>query len=289
LRGSGAQGQFDATLARRLPLRILLAEDNTINQKLALKLLEKMGYRADVAANGLEVLEALGRQPYDVVLMDMQMPEMDGLEATRSVREGWPEEEQPRIIAMTANAMQGDREACLAAGMNDYISKPIQIDDLQEALRRCGAAQEALLDAPPVAATANNHARVEQQPSLVVDWGAIARLQSLQSEGEPDLVAQFIDLFLEETPGLLASMRAGLAQQSSDHIRRAAHTLKSTSADLGAIAMMRLCAELEKKGRRSSLEGSETLVTELEQEFDAVSRELQKWTGEIADEHLHRG
>ncbi len=119
--------QFDAGLGQRLPLRILLAEDNTVNQKLALRLLERMGYRADVVANGLEVLEALQRQRYDVILMDVQMPEMDGLEASRAIHEGWTAEQRPRIVAMTANAMQGDREECLDAGMDDYLTKPIQI------------------------------------------------------------------------------------------------------------------------------------------------------------------
>ena len=105
------------------------------NQKLALRLLTRMGYRADVAGNGLEVLASLQRQSYDVVLMDMQMPEMDGLEAARQIREKWAEK-GPHIIAMTANAMQGDRELCLAAGMNDYVSKPIQVKELVSALKR---------------------------------------------------------------------------------------------------------------------------------------------------------
>src|SRR5205085_2177173 len=126
-------------LAERLPLRILLAEDNTVNQKLALLLLQRMGYRADIAANGLEVLEALQRQSYDMILMDVQMPEMDGLEASRAIHEGWPTEQQrPRIVAMTANAMQDDREECLTAGMDDYLTKPIQVKALQVALERTG-------------------------------------------------------------------------------------------------------------------------------------------------------
>jgi signal transduction histidine kinase/DNA-binding response OmpR family regulator len=133
--------QFDPTLAARVPLRILLAEDNAVNQKLAVRMLERMGYRADIVANGLEVVEALIRQPYDLVLMDVQMPEMDGLEATRQIRSAFPPDKQPRIVAMTANAMQGDREECLAAGMNDYVSKPIQVKELQVALEKWGKAQ----------------------------------------------------------------------------------------------------------------------------------------------------
>jgi CheY-like chemotaxis protein len=124
-------------MAQRLPLRILLAEDYVVNQKLALRLLAQMGYRADIASNGLEAIQALQRQPYDVVLMDVQMPEMDGLEATQQIRARWPAGEQPRIIAMTANAMQGDREVCLQAGMDDYVSKPIRVDELVQALSRC--------------------------------------------------------------------------------------------------------------------------------------------------------
>ncbi|MEK7809996.1 MAG: response regulator [Chloroflexota bacterium] len=128
--------QFDATLGERCPLRVLLAEDNLVNQKLALRMLERFGYRADMVANGLEVLQALDRQEYDLILMDVQMPEMDGLEATRQIRSQYAAHKQPRIVAMTANAMQGDREECLAAGMNDYISKPIKVAELMKALER---------------------------------------------------------------------------------------------------------------------------------------------------------
>jgi len=123
-------------MAERHPLRILLAEDNVVNQKLALRLLQQMGYRADVAGNGIEAIECVARQPYDVVLMDVQMPEMDGLEASRRITTKWPPGQRPRIVAMTANAMQGDREACLAAGMDDYVTKPIRVDALVEALMR---------------------------------------------------------------------------------------------------------------------------------------------------------
>ena len=127
---------IDVQMAERHPLRILLAEDNLVNQKLALRLLTQMGYRADVAANGLEAIQSIERQPYDVVLMDVQMPEMDGLEATREIVRRWPGGARPRIVAMTANAMAGDREECIAAGMDDYITKPIRVDALVGALEQ---------------------------------------------------------------------------------------------------------------------------------------------------------
>jgi len=127
----------DVGMAERRPLRILLAEDNAVNQKLALRLLSQMGYRADVSGNGLEATQAVERQPYDVVLMDVQMPEMDGLEATRRICARWPRGRRPRIIALTANAMQGDREICLEAGMDDYLAKPIRVEELVAALSVC--------------------------------------------------------------------------------------------------------------------------------------------------------
>jgi len=125
---------LDPEMALRHPLRIILAEDNVVNQKLALRLLDRMGYRADMAANGLEVIDALERQVYDVVLMDIQMPEMDGLEATRQIITRWAGISRPAIIAMTAGAMEGDREAALAAGMDHYITKPIRVEELISAL-----------------------------------------------------------------------------------------------------------------------------------------------------------
>jgi CheY-like chemotaxis protein len=134
-----ARAAIDPGMATRHPLRILVAEDNAVNQKLALRILQQMGYRADLASNGIEAIESVERQAYDVVLMDVQMPEMDGLEASRRITAQWPPDARPRIVAMTANAMAGDREMCLAAGMDDYITKPIRVEQLVEALNRVQA------------------------------------------------------------------------------------------------------------------------------------------------------
>jgi CheY-like chemotaxis protein len=128
---------IERTLAARRPLRILLAEDNVINQKVAIRLLERMGYRPDVASNGLEALEAVHRQHYDVVLMDVQMPEMDGLEAARRITSGYDAPVRPRLVALTANVMTSDKQACLEAGMDDYLAKPLDLVHLRDALLRC--------------------------------------------------------------------------------------------------------------------------------------------------------
>ncbi|MBI3374576.1 MAG: GAF domain-containing protein [Betaproteobacteria bacterium] len=139
---AAAKPQMDPGMAERHPLRILLAEDNVVNQKLALRLLQQMGYRADLASNGLEAVESVERQTYDVVLMDIQMPELDGLDATRRICALLAAGDRPRIVAMTANAMQGDREMCLAAGMDDYITKPIRVDQLVKALNNAATRKE---------------------------------------------------------------------------------------------------------------------------------------------------
>jgi CheY-like chemotaxis protein len=131
-----ASPAIDPGMADRHPLRILLAEDNLVNRKLALRVLAQLGYRADVAINGVEAIEAVERQPYDLVLMDVQMPEMDGLEASRRIVQRCPGGSRPRIVAMTANASQGDRDMCIAAGMDDYVTKPFRVEALVEALLR---------------------------------------------------------------------------------------------------------------------------------------------------------
>ena len=258
MRVPAATSQFDAQLAERLPLRLLLAEDNAVNQKLALQMLRKMGYRADIAGNGLEVLEALERQPYDIVLMDVQMPELDGLETTRRIRtQAAQGGAQPRIIAMTANAMQGDREQCLDAGMDDYISKPIQVKELQAALERWGQRQPIEPPAPV-------------EPAAVIDWAVLEELRMLQAEGEPDFAREMMDLYVENAPQLIEAIRRAIEQNDPATLQRSAHNLKGNSASLGAQRMSALSFELEKLGRAATIEGALPIAAEVEQEFDRV-------------------
>src|SRR2546423_1539097 len=240
-RADTADLQFDCMLGERLPLRILLAEDNTVNQKLALLLLQRMSYRADIAANGLEVLEALQRQSYDMILMDVQMPEMDGLEATRAIHESWPTEQQrPRIVAMTANAMQDDREEWLAAGMDDYLTKPIQVKALQAALERTGRwainrtlpLEEPVEVVPPTVA-----AQSQVVLGLALDPAVLSELRQFQGQGEPDIVQELAEAFQFETPLLLEALREAMARGQPDQLQSAAHNLKGSSNNLGAQTM----------------------------------------------------
>src|SRR3989440_2240050 len=277
-------GRIDAALAQRLPLRILLAEDNTVNQKLAVRLLERMGYRADVVANGLEVLEALQRQSYDVILMDVQMPEMDGLEASRVIHEDWPIEDRPHIVALTANAMQGDREECMAAGMDDYLTKPIQIKALQEALERVGlwarVHRRQTRRLPPVqTAPLETEKQAEFGPAL--DPTVLAELRQFQGEGEPDIVWELAEAFAFETPALLETLRQAMASGQPEQLKRAAHNLKGSSNNLGARTMAALSAELETIGKNGTVERAEELVTRLEQEYQRVCQALASEGAEI--------
>ncbi len=242
----------------RSALRILLAEDNAMNQKVALRLLERLGYGADVATNGLEAIEALERQPYDVVLMDVQMPELDGLDATRRICERWPAESRPHIIAMTANALPEDREACFAAGMNDYVAKPIRAEELVAALKR----------AKPLAAAGNGSDRVEY---ISLDDGALSNLREL---GGDDFLGEVIDAFLADAPELIATLRRSLDSGTTEELRRAAHTLKSNGATLGAEEFAELCRTLEQRAKAGELEGGSQLVDRIEQDYKPLEEAL---------------
>lgn len=265
--------QFDPEMGHRLPLRILLAEDNATNQKLALRLLARMGYRADVAANGLEALQALERQTYDVVLMDMQMPEMDGLEATRQIHQRWPGKQHPYIIAMTANAMEGDRDLCLAAGMDDYVSKPIRVEVLIQALQRGSAnvhVRRADKAMEPARAEAETSATL---PHNYLDSAVLDNLRDTTG-GAPEFLAELIDTFLEDAPQLLADLQQAVDKEDAAGVRLAAHSLKSNGAEFGAVTFSDLCRQLEMLGKSGQLAGAKALLNQVKEEFKQVKAAL---------------
>jgi CheY-like chemotaxis protein/HPt (histidine-containing phosphotransfer) domain-containing protein len=254
---------MDAGLAQRFPLRLLLADDNPINQKVGLNVLKRMGYRADVAANGREVLHALEQKTYDVILLDVQMPEMDGFEATRAIRDRWPEAGRPRIIAMTGNALLGDREKCLAAGMDDYISKPVRPGELQSVLERWGAFRAANSDTTFVAKSSSGE--------TLLDQSLIAQLIDMPDANGVALLDELIDLFLENAPQCLGQIN----QSPGDPGKMAFHAraLKSMSLDLGAGKLAALCQKLEDPARAPGQETS-ALLGELEKAFCQTRAEL---------------
>ncbi|MES2149385.1 MAG: response regulator [Pseudomonadota bacterium] len=254
-------------LAESLPLTLLVAEDNAVNQKVVQQLLAHLGYRADVVANGFEVLDALERQNYDIVLMDVQMPEMDGLEATRRLRLRYGAGAPPRIIAMTANAMPGDREKCLAAGMDAYVSKPLELNDIR-----------AVLTAVAASGT------LSEPDSEVIDARRIAQLRELEDENNPTLVADIAALFINDAPQHLKHIARALAQQDGALLEACAHRFLSGIDNLGAQRMHGHCVELERLGKTGQLNGAAALLASLQREFEIARQHLQGFiSGPVRD------
>jgi GAF domain-containing protein/CheY-like chemotaxis protein len=253
----GASSSMDEELGSRHPLRILLAEDNVVNQKLATRLLEKLGYRADIAGNGLEALEALERQTYDLLLSDVQMPEMDGLEATRRILERWPEGERPWIVAMTAEAMSGDRERCLEAGMNDYLAKPIRVDELVGAIKRTPRRERS------------SEAKDEITSEGPIDERVLARLVE-GTGGDAEFVHELIQQFVVDAPELVAAARAGIGTGDAEAVRLAAHTLKSNAATFGAHGLAECSRALEETAKLGELDDGPARLDAMDRELEVV-------------------
>jgi PAS domain S-box-containing protein len=252
-------------LAETLALKILVAEDNTVNQKVVQQLLAHLGYRVDIVGNGVEVLEALERQGYDVVLMDVQMPEMDGLEATRRLRRRYGSG-QPYVIAMTANAMPGDREKCLEAGMDAYVSKPLELADLRSVLS---------VVAPPAPAASTCAAPVADAGPQVIDQRRLDQLRELQDEHNPTLLADIVKLFLADAPQHMQNIALALAKQDAALLEASAHRFLSGIENLGAQRMRPHCIELERLGTERKLGEAAAALDKLEREFALTQQHLR--------------
>jgi two-component system, sensor histidine kinase and response regulator len=244
-------------------IRILLAEDNIINQKVALRHLERIGYRADVATNGKEVLEALERIPYDLIFMDVQMPEMDGFEATAAIRRKEREKGgHIPIIAMTAHAMKGDRERCLEAGMDDYLSKPIQPQGLIDAIARwldneaLGKSKVSSLD-PAEPKKVYDHERVMQRV-----------------DGDKAFFAEILGMFLEDAPIKIEKIREHLKEGDLAGLELQAHSLKGAASYFGAGVLEKVAFEIELAARDRELDRARTLSESIQQEFVRFKKAL---------------
>jgi two-component system, sensor histidine kinase and response regulator len=258
---------------QRARYRILLAEDNVVNQKVALKILEKLGYRADAVANGLEAVKAMERGSYDLVFMDVQMPEMDGFEATAAIRAA--ESHDPAfhvpIIAMTAHAIKGDRERCLENGMDDYISKPIEPDAILSVLEKwlsgktpSSRRESAIIEQPEV---------TPQKDALV--WNQHILFDRLM--GDKGLIEQIVQTALEDFPHQLDQLKDRLAAQDLETSGRQLHSLKGAAANIGAESLRSLAEQMEQAAKRGDLRSLENSMETLKIEFEKLKNDMNRY------------
>jgi two-component system sensor histidine kinase/response regulator len=248
--------------------RVLVVEDNQVNQAVAVAILAKLGYNAEVAGNGREAVEALAQAGYGAVLMDCQLPVMDGYQATAEIRRREGTAHHTPIIAMTAAALQGDRERCLAAGMDDYIAKPVLVADVEAVLLRWLGGEVTTVK---VAGSADPAESARE----VLDPDRLAELGQLDSSGNGSMVVGWlVDGFLARVPADLADLRAAVQRGDATAVGRVAHRLRGTTGTLGSTGMAGLCEQLEVLARAGELPPAGDLLCRLEQEFDRVTSVL---------------
>ncbi|MGB7768474.1 MAG: response regulator [Verrucomicrobiia bacterium] len=263
-------------LASQQPLRVLLCDDNAINQKVATRILQQLGYEPDLATNGREALDALEQKPYDLIFMDVMMPEMDGLEATRAIRKFQQEGAHANfnsrivIVAMTAQAMQGDREKCLDAGMDDYLAKPIRPSDVRAVIERWSPQLNQPAAAQPAAAAPAAVAPDAEEPPVEMD-----RLLDLGG-GSLESLLELVALYFEQTTGQLAQLEAAVRANQPETVRQVAHSCAGASATLGMRRLVPLLRELERQGKAGQLTNADQLCAGLAREFKCTQDFLAK-------------
>jgi CheY-like chemotaxis protein len=280
-----ANTKLDPSLASRLPLRVLLCDDNVINQKVALRLLQQMGYRAQPANNGVEALTALDKQSYDLIFMDLMMPEMGGLEATTEIRRRqqqqtqFPNYKSPIIIvAMTASAMQGDREKCLAAGMDDYLAKPVRLEDMRGIIEKWGA--KAAATTTPAATNGSSSASPStasiEAPSVRSEVESVDLQRLLEfTDGDPDSFRELVTLYVSQTSEQLEQLESAVRSSVAGEVRRIAHSCAGASATCGMRRLVPLLRELERQGTEEKLTNAENICQQANREFSSIRRILE--------------
>jgi CheY-like chemotaxis protein/HPt (histidine-containing phosphotransfer) domain-containing protein len=279
--GQAGPAAPDTPLAERFPLRILVADDNAINLKVAVRILQQLGYQPELAANGREALAVVERQPVDFVFMDVMMPEMDGLEATRHLRERQLSSannfsSRIVVVAMTAHAMQGDRERCLSAGMDDYLSKPVRPKDVRAMIEKWGSMAAAVeMSAPPVSAPPPAAVAVNDEPPV-----DMSRMMDL-TDGNMDQLRELVDMYFKQTQTQVGQMRDAVRDGKADQARRVAHSCAGASATLGMTRLVPLLRELEKLGASGTLTGAGEICENIAKEFERI-REFMSLNPELA-------
>ena len=279
----------EEAVGAKMSARVLLAEDNPINQIVAQEMLDSLGCSVDIVENGRSAVSAVSTSCYDVVLMDVQMPVMDGFEAAgeiRALEESGEIAGPVPIIALTANAMQGDRKRCLAAGMDDYLSKPFTPEQLQEVIQRWLSKEErktnAGLNFAPVESERQSEAESQEMDALL-DQDALNNIRSLQKAGGSNVLAKVIDAYIQHSPSLVEALQQATGEEGSpEALQQAAHSLKSSSANLGAVCLAECCKKLEEIGRNGSLEGTSELVGKVMELHPKVCDQLRSELGEAA-------
>ena len=256
---------------KRQKIKILLAEDNYINQQMALKVLEKQGHRVEVAGNGKEALDLLGQGSFDLVLMDVQMPVMDGLEATREIRnmESDPQSSIP-IIAMTAHAMKGDREKCLEAGMDDYISKPIDFEELIEKVAKWHGNNEGSGKNNGLKNKTGHVSRTEDDPP--VDVKKVLE----RAMGDKAFLEKMLKHFTENAPLRVKTIEELMSRKDTEKLEKEAHTLKGAAANMSIDRIASIAFRLEQMGRDGDLSNGGVVLHELKQELQSLNSFLSQ-------------
>ena len=256
-------------------MRVLVAEDNPVNQRLVRTQLGKLGLRPDMVGNGREAVEAMQRTPYDVVLMDCRMPEMNGIDATMAIRTAEAGQRRCQIIAMTANALDSDRRRCLEAGMDDYLAKPLHLEDLRDALERALERSSPRLAIDRAGRGHDRRADRDEDAPLRLDVLDALR-GDLVMPGPGNEFQEIVDLFLGNAQRNCGMVRDALARGDRQALELAAHSLKGSSSTMGAARMAAVCASLEELGHNGVLDGAAPLVDRLDTEFGMVQRELAR-------------
>lgn len=262
--------KIDRELGSRKPLRILIAEDNVVNQRVALRIFDKLGYRADVAANGKEAVQSARNINYDIIFMDILMPEMDGYQATAVILDEFSPENRPKIIAMTANAMQGDRETCLEAGMDDYISKPVRMEEMQQVLKKWS---DRLYEEKDELIT---ELKKQRTPTRIIDESKITFLQDIQTEEDVNFYVELLDIYIADLPVMIGNIKTAVKEQNAKMLQMNAHKLKGSSVTLGIDIITQMTHDLETAARKNEFnENTEQLVADLVNKFETIIKELE--------------